>query len=68
MEVKPKSKVQEAIDYGIDVSLLYEGIKLSPTQRLEIHQQMLEFLEEARKNLRRLKRPYYCKGKIVYGY
>ena len=48
---KTKNAIQEAIDFGIDVTLLYEGLKLSPTERMETHRQMLEFLEEARKNL-----------------
>ncbi len=60
-----KNAIQEAIDFGIDVTLLYKSIKLSPTERLEIHRQMLELLEESRKNLQRIGRPYYCKGKIV---
>ena len=62
---KTKNAIQEAIDFGIDVTLLYEGLKLSPTERMETHRQMLEFLEEARKNLRKMGRPYYYQGKIV---
>ncbi|MEW6618600.1 MAG: hypothetical protein AB1422_04520 [bacterium] len=64
-EYNAKNSIQEAIDFGIDVTLLYESVQLSPTQRMEIHRQMLEFLEEARKNLHRMGRPYYYKDKVV---
>ncbi|MEK6589695.1 MAG: hypothetical protein AABZ11_03365 [Nitrospinota bacterium] len=60
-KLKDKSKkdaVQEAIDFGIDVTLLYERIPLSPTERVERHQQVLEFVEE----LKRARQRKYGKG------
>jgi len=44
-----RDPIQEAIDFGIDITLLYERLSLSPTERLERHQQMLEFAEEMRR-------------------
>lgn len=41
--------IQSAIDFGIDVTLLYERKRLSPTKRMERHQQMLEFIEELKR-------------------
>lgn len=38
-----------AIEYGIDVSLLLENLALTPGQRLERLQQMVEFHEHLRK-------------------
>ncbi len=35
-----------AIDYGIDVSLLLENLELTPTERLEQLQRMLELYDE----------------------
>lgn len=55
---KPKDPIQEAIDFGIDVTLLYERVKLSPTERIERHQQMLEFAEE----LKRARKKKYGKS------
>ena len=46
---KRKTAIQKAIDFGIDVTLLYERAKLTPTERVERHEQMLEFVEELRK-------------------
>ncbi|MBI3599846.1 MAG: hypothetical protein HY097_04290 [Nitrospinae bacterium] len=46
---KAKNPIQDAIEYGIDVTLLYEREDLSPTERIERHQQALEFVEELRR-------------------
>jgi hypothetical protein len=35
-----------AVDYGFDMSLLEESLKLTPEQRLAQHQQVLDFLIE----------------------
>ncbi len=35
---------REAIDSGIDMSLIEESLKLTPEQRLAEHQQVLDFL------------------------
>jgi hypothetical protein len=40
---------EAAIDYGIDVSLLLENLELTPTQRLEQLQRMIEFYDEVRR-------------------
>jgi hypothetical protein len=41
--------IQEAIDYGIDVTLLYEALSRTPTERIECNLRMLEAAEELRK-------------------
>lgn len=46
---KVKNPIQDAIKYGIDVTLLYEREELSPTERIENHQQILEFVEELKR-------------------
>ncbi|MDI6736321.1 MAG: hypothetical protein QME42_09070 [bacterium] len=48
-EYKNKDAIQEAIDYGLDVTLLYERVTLTPTERIERHQQSLEFAEELKR-------------------
>ncbi len=50
METKTPQKdaIQEAIDYGIDVSLLYAALKRTPTERLEINQKAMEDADELR--------------------
>jgi hypothetical protein len=35
-----------AVDYGFDMSLLEDSLKLTPEQRLAQHQQVLDFLIE----------------------
>ncbi|MEW6557072.1 MAG: hypothetical protein AB1349_06935 [Elusimicrobiota bacterium] len=49
VKLKTKSAIQSAIDYGIDVSLLYESVSLTPTQRIQKNQEMLEVAEELKK-------------------
>jgi len=49
-----KSAVQRAIEYGIDISLIVENMRGTPTQRLEKLQNMMEFIEEMKKNRERL--------------
>ena len=41
---------EAAIDYGIDVSLLFENLGLSPAQRLERLQKLVEFHELLRQS------------------
>ncbi|UCD85610.1 MAG: hypothetical protein JSU92_05310 [Deltaproteobacteria bacterium] len=48
-DYKIRSPIQEAIDFGIDVTLLYDTLTLTPTERIELHQRMLETAEELRK-------------------
>ncbi len=40
----PKSAVERAIEFGIDISLLIENLKLTPTERLMKAQQVLDSL------------------------
>ncbi len=49
MKKKHKDAIQEAIKYGIDVTLLYRNISLTPTERIECNQRMLEAAEELKK-------------------
>lgn len=46
-----KSAVERAKEFGIDISLIVENLKRSPTERLEGMLSMLEFVEEARTSL-----------------
>lgn len=57
-KTKRKNPIQAAIDFGIDVTLLYERLKMTPTERLEAHQRSLEFVEE----LQRAAKKKYGKG------
>ena len=40
--------LEKAVDEGIDISLLYERLSWSPTERIEKHQRALEFAERLR--------------------
>lgn len=46
---KSKNAIQKAIDYGIDITLLYGSLSRTPTERIDKNQKMLEFAEELRK-------------------
>lgn len=48
MEKKLPRTLQRAEEEGIDVSLLYERLSWSPTERIERHRQALEFAERLR--------------------
>ncbi|HEY2990812.1 MAG TPA: hypothetical protein VGL11_24080 [Candidatus Binatia bacterium] len=41
--------LKKAQEHGIDLSLLYERLSWTPTERIEKHLQMLEFANELRK-------------------
>jgi hypothetical protein len=43
------SALQKAQEEGIDLTLLYERVSWTPTERIERHLQMLEFASELRK-------------------
>lgn len=50
--IKKKKRVnpiQEAIDFGIDLSITYERLHLTPTERLERNQQILYLIGEIKK-------------------
>lgn len=53
-EQRSSSAVSEAIEYGIDVSLLEGNLSLSPQARLEQHESALELANELRKAGERL--------------
>lgn len=42
-------KIQELAEFGIDITLLEENLRLSPTERLEQLVRMVEFSEELRR-------------------
>lgn len=46
---KLKDPIQEAIDYGIDVTLLYQSLSLTSTQRMRRHDKFLKEIAELRK-------------------
>ena len=41
--------LKKAQEHGIDLTLLYEHLSWTPTERIEKHLQMLEFANELRK-------------------
>jgi hypothetical protein len=41
--------IQAAIDYGIDISMLIDNLKRTPTERIRRHQAALETIEKLRK-------------------
>ncbi len=43
------SAIKRAEEYGIDITLLIENLRRPPTERLQRHQAMLEFVEELRR-------------------
>ena len=48
-----KSAVERAREFGIDMSLIEENLKQTPSERLESMISMLEFTDEARVSLAR---------------
>lgn len=45
-----KSTVEEAREYGIDISLLIANLRLTPTERIQKLQDWLDLYYELRKN------------------
>jgi len=45
----PTDPIERAIWYGIDLTLLSENLRRTPTERLERHRQALEAVEAIRK-------------------
>ena len=43
------SDLKKYEDRGVDISLLWENLKRSPTERVERHQEMLALVDEARR-------------------
>ncbi len=48
----PTDPLQRAVWYGIDLTLLKENLRRTPTQRLENHRRALEAVEAIRKAAR----------------
>jgi hypothetical protein len=46
---RPGGKIAEARDYGIDLTLLVENLRLTPEQRLEKLQQAIDSFDELRR-------------------
>jgi hypothetical protein len=46
---KSKSALEKAREYGIDLTLLYERLSWTPTERIQKNLQMLDFTIELRK-------------------
>ena len=51
----PGSQIAAARDYGIDLTLLVENMRLTPEQRLEKLQQAMIGIDELRREARRVK-------------
>jgi hypothetical protein len=52
---KPGSRIAAARDYGIDLSLIVENMRLTPEQRLEKLQQAMNGFDELRRSAEPLK-------------
>lgn len=52
---RPGSKIAEARDFGIDLTLLVENLRLSPEQRLRHNEQAVNDLEKLAAAVRRAK-------------
>ncbi len=48
-QVSSSDAIQRAIEYGVDITLLQENLKRTPTERLESFQHWLAFAEEIRR-------------------
>jgi len=46
---EPPDAVQDAIDYGIDISALRDNLALTPAERLRRHEVALDMVEMLRK-------------------
>jgi hypothetical protein len=46
---KIDARIESAQEHGIDLTLLYERLSWTPTERLEKHFQLLEFANKLRK-------------------
>jgi len=51
---RPGSRIAEARDYGIDLTLIVENLKLTPEQRLEKLQQAMTGFDELRRAAKRI--------------
>lgn len=53
MSDEPKSAIQRAIDYGIDITLLAASLRLTPTERVRKGEAFSRFAWEVREQGRR---------------
>ena len=55
LDPKPGSRIAAARDYGIDLTLIVENLRLTPEERLEKLQQAMIGFEELRRAAKRIK-------------
>lgn len=53
---KPGSRIAAALEYGIDLTLLVENLRLTPEQRLEKLQEAMISFDELRREARKIRR------------
>ena len=64
-EVRSREEILRwAEEFGIDLSLLREQLKLSPTERLESHKQFLLSIESFISEVKRARRRSHSEGSI----
>jgi hypothetical protein len=64
---EPHSKeeiLRRAEEYGIDLSLLREQLKMSPTQRVESHRQFLRSVESFILEVKRARHRTHSQGSV----
>lgn len=54
LDPKPNGAIAAARDYGIDLSLLIENLRLSPEQRIEKLQQAMKGFADLQQNAKRV--------------
>ncbi|MBI3949015.1 MAG: hypothetical protein HY314_00960 [Acidobacteria bacterium] len=60
-ELDSKEEIlRRAVEFGVDLSLLRERLKLSPTERLELHKQALLSFESFVREVKRARRANSC--------
>ncbi len=47
---RKKTAIERAIEFGVDITLLQQNLKLTPTQRFENFRRWLEFAEHVRRS------------------
>jgi len=52
-EYKTKDAIERAKEYGIDITLLYENLSRTPTERIENFLRWLEFVDELKRAKKR---------------
>lgn len=57
LDPRPGSKIAEARDFGIDLTLVVENMRLTPEQRIRKNQEAAIGIERLREAVARAKRP-----------